>query len=61
MPLDIPGSSADVIDTAPKFFEPLLPATETDDWQETLRRIFETEGAIWQRRVIVRQAAAARG
>jgi hypothetical protein len=61
MPLDIPGSSADVIDTAPKFFEPLLPATDTDDWQETLRRIFATEGAIWQRRVVARPPVSLRG
>jgi hypothetical protein len=59
MPLDIPAAPAAIIDSEPQFFEPLLPASASDDWQDILRQIFATEDGLWQRRAVVRQAAAA--
>jgi hypothetical protein len=59
MPLDIPAAPAAIIDSEPKFFEPLLPASASDDWQDILRQIFATEDGLWQRRAVVRQAVAA--
>lgn len=61
MPLDNPAAPAEMIDSEPQFFEPLLPASESDDWQVILRQIFATEDGLWQRRAVVRQPVAARG
>jgi hypothetical protein len=73
MPLDIPTMPAEMAtqmpaelpaqltDSEPKFFEPLLPASASDDWQGILRQIFATEHGLWQRRAVVRQSVAARG
>jgi hypothetical protein len=59
MPLDIPPTSAEAIE--PQFFEPQLPAAESDDWQAILRQIFATEGGIWHRRAVATLPAAMSG
>jgi len=61
MPLDSPATPAETIDREPQFFEPLLPASESDDWQLILRQIFATEDGLWRRRAVPRQPVAARG
>lgn len=50
MPLDIVVSSATPVDEEPKFFEPLLPEAQAEDWQGSLRLAFEPEATLWRRR-----------
>jgi hypothetical protein len=61
MPLDIPAAPVDAAESGPQFFEPQLPAADSDDWQDILRQIFATEGGIWQRRALPGQPASPRG
>jgi hypothetical protein len=52
MPFDIPATPPGAIESEPQFFEPQLPDAGSDNWHESLRQIFETEGRIWQRRAL---------
>ena len=51
MPLDTAMAPAAPVDEEPKFFEPLLPEAQAEDWQGSLRLAFEPEMMLWRRRV----------